>query len=192
MRRKILCMLVAFFAYGLLSSVGLAEQPKTYKLTYTCKDGQGFVTMIQKYHVLDGKKMRCETQTSTGDVIISIFRKDKKVIWVLYPQEKQYMEQPYEGWIWELAQNGAVEVMKQTARKTGKKRFMNIECDFYRGQDGELQSIYLFDPGRELILLIQNVKDNKVVSQIEATELSMDRPEGALFEIPSGYKKVKE
>lgn len=116
----------------------------------------------------------------------TIYRADKKVVWILMPKQKTYMEQPIKP---QDLTSRADKVQNETERKLlGKETVNGISCDKYRVSfkaDGKVQSIY------------QWIGDGMVVKSTavdgswssELRNIKKGRQKDPLFDIPAGYRK---
>lgn len=142
---------------------------------------KGDEPLTGKIHV-KGDKVRQET-TEEGDTQIMIIRPDKKITWMITPEEKTYMEMPYqpedktfEEWTAE---------QEKEAKYIGEETVSGLPCKKYeREEDGEktyfwISSKFPFpikveDP--EVTMEYRNIKEGSVPD--------------SLFEVPAGYEKM--
>ncbi len=142
---------------------------------------KGEDSMIVKVYV-KGNKMRQEA-TEEGERQIVIIRADKKISWMIDPEEKKYIEMPYEEegnlfeeWTQEKQKNAKFIADDQAAGLASKKYEVT--------EDGQKVTVWIStkysfpikveDP--EAIVEYKNIKDGPV--------------DDALFELPAGYEKI--
>lgn len=175
-RFAIVFLSFALALFGLLGSASALEfsadmivQPK------------GDEPMTGKIYV-KGEKVRQET-TEEGDTQIMIIRPDKKVTWMITPEEKSYMEMPYqsedktfEEWTAEKEKN---------AKLLGEETVSGLACKKYESiEDGETTFFWIAKQfpfpikveDAEVIMEYKNIKEGSVPD--------------SLFELPAGYEKM--
>jgi Domain of unknown function (DUF4412) len=165
----LLAVLPALSAGAVEFSADLVIQPK------------GDEAMSGKIFV-KGDKVRQET-SEEGETQIMIIRPDKKVTWMITPEEKTYMEMPYQ------SEDKTFE--EWTAEKEKKAKFLGEETasglpckKFETVEDGEktyfwISKQYAFPikvEDAEVTMEYKNIKDGSVPD--------------SLFELPSGYEKM--
>jgi len=129
-----------------------------------------------------GDKVRQET-TEEDEIQIMIIRPDKKVTWMITPEEKTYMEMPYqssdktfEEWTAEKEKN-AKFLGEETVSGMPCKKFEVIE-------DGEKTLFWL---SKQFAFPIK-VEDSEVTMEYKNIKLgSLDE---SLFELPAGYERM--
>lgn len=141
---------------------------------------------------IKGNKMRQEITTGTQKHV-SIIRGDKKVSWLLIPEQKVYMEVEYKE-PEPVTASGIEEATNNRAhqRLVGKETVNGYSCDKYEltYQDKSL--------GKQTVWISQKlgvmVKSEQMISGLPfSTELKniavKDVPD-SVFEIPAGYRKM--
>jgi hypothetical protein len=134
-------------------------------------------------------KIRTEAE-NRGMKSISIVRLDKKVIWVIMPDQKMYMEMPLK----EQETRGMTEkVAGETSRKKiGRETVNGIACDKY-------EVTHLNKSTGKQATIFQWLSDDKVpvksaaVDGAWSTEMKNIRRAGqpaSLFEVPAGYSRM--
>ncbi|MEN6437531.1 MAG: DUF4412 domain-containing protein [Syntrophobacter sp.] len=129
-----------------------------------------------------GEKVRQET-TEEGETQIMIIRPDKKVTWMLTPEEKTYMEMPYqsedktfEEWTAEKEKN---------AKLLGEETVSGLACKKYESiEDGETT---LFWIAKQFPFPIK-VEDAEVT--MEYKNIKEGSVPDTLFDLPAGYQKM--
>ena len=129
-----------------------------------------------------GEKVRQET-AEEGETQIMIIRPDKKVTWMITPEEKTYMEMPYQ------SEDKTFE--EWTAEKEKKAKFLGEETasglpckKFETVEDGEKT---LFWIPKQFAFPIK-VEDSEVV--MEYKNIKEGSVPDSLFELPAGYEKI--
>ena len=132
-----------------------------------------------------GDKWRIESQEKAIKSII-IYRKDKKVSWVIMPDKKMYMENPIK--TDELVGRTADKFPGEVVRKhLGKEKVAGLICDKYliTYKTNKSQSMYFWISGD---LPVKSAAVDGSWSS-ELRNIKMGRQPAALFELPRGYKK---
>ncbi len=166
----------ALLAFGMCGSAGAVDfsadmviQPKGDEAT----TGKIYVK---------GDKIRQET-TEENETQIMIIRQDKKVTWMLTPEEKTYMEMPYQSED-KTFEEWTAEKEKQS-KYLGDEVVSGLECKKYENiEDGEKTFIWISKKfpfpikveDAEVTMIYRNVKEGPV--------------EDSIFEIPAGYRKI--
>ncbi|MDH4152368.1 MAG: DUF4412 domain-containing protein [Nitrospira sp.] len=152
-------------------------------------------TIQQKIFVTPTKE-RKEMLTGAGDGGIMIFRFDSKVLWILMPSEKMYMENSMAGgqgqrqrddpsqWTYEDTAMGEetlsgirVTKYKTIATSTDGKKYGGFS---WRTREGiSIKQDLLYKEG-----------NNKKRMLIELTNVQIGRQDPRLFEIPEGFTKL--
>jgi outer membrane lipoprotein-sorting protein len=119
---------------------------------------------------------------------ITITRMDKKVAWILMPEQKMYMEQPLEP---TQAPSGSGKVEGETERKLiGKEMVDGKMADKYQvfyNVSGNKGSMFIWlVPGLNMPVKTAAI-DNSW--SMEYRNIRTDKQPDALFEIPAGYQK---
>lgn len=176
--RKMLLLSFAMIFAILLSSGSSFAVEFSADMVIQPKDDE---KMTGKFYIKGGN-IRQETDVD-GEKQILIVRADKKVSWMITPEEKMYMEIPWqEG-------DEAIEEWSATKEKdsklVGEETVAGYVCKkFERTEDGQ-KVIYwvpkkmpfpikIEDP--EAVIEYQNIKEGSISD--------------ALFEVPTGYNKI--
>jgi outer membrane lipoprotein-sorting protein len=174
-----LCTLSAALLFVFLLSPGVARSVEfSADMVITPK---GDEPMTGKIYV-KGDNVRQET-AEEGETQIMIIRPDKKVTWMITPEEKVYMEMPY------TAEDKTFE--EWTAEKEKKSKLVGEEtvsglpCKKYESvEDGE-KTYFWISPkfpfpirveDAEVIMEYKNIKEGSVAD--------------SLFDLPAGYQKM--
>ena len=129
-----------------------------------------------------GEKVRQET-SEEGEAQIMIIRPDKKVTWMITPDEKTYMEMPYQ------SEDKTFE--EWTAEKEKKAKFLGEETasglpckKFETVEDGEKTFFWI---PKQFAFPIK-VEDAEVT--MEYINIKEGPLPDSLFELPAGYEKM--
>jgi len=192
MSRRLL-MTVVFVLAGVFVSAPLwAAQLSRPQVEYSAdsvvQNEEG--TTEQHVYVTPAKERR-ETLTSSGDGSVQIFRYDSKVMWMLMPSQKMYMEHQMgknkgndpSQWEFEETVMGEevlndmkVTKYKTIATSTDGKKYGGFS---WRTKEGiSLKSDLLYKEGNEKKRMMTELKNVKIGKQ-----------DSKLFEIPEGYTK---
>jgi hypothetical protein len=137
-----------------------------------------------------GDKMRNEIQAQ-GQTIINIMRPDKKVVWIIMPQQKAYMEMPITQ---ETQQKMMTLTEKQKAKmkKVGTETIEGYTCDKYettmdlQGKSTTMYTWIATDLGMPIKVVSQDGSFSTEFKDIKPGEMA-----DSLFEAPQGYQKMK-
>jgi len=132
--------------------------------------------------------MRSEAEDK-GKKSISIIRFDRKVMWVLMPDQKMYLEMPWgDPAEWAATTKGA-QVLRESL---GAEQVGAFHCDktrvtaTYQG----MTSVYTEWVARELDGFVVKRQDEKGSWSTEYKNVQLGAPDPSLFEIPAGYQKM--
>lgn len=185
--------LIVFFSLFSYQPVSAAftERPKVeYSADSTMQTEEG---TIQQHVYATPTKERKEMLTGAGDGGIMIFHFDKKVLWILMPSEKMYMEHAIGGsqgqrddpsqWTYEHTAMGdetldgvRVTKYKTIATSTDGKKYGGFS---WRTKEGiTLKQDMLYKEGKEKKRML-----------IELSNLKIGKQDSTLFEIPADFTK---
>jgi hypothetical protein len=170
----------------LLLWVGLAQAAEFSASMITKASGMEIPGKIY----VKGDKMRNEIQAQ-GQTIINIMRPDKKVVWIIMPQQKAYMEMPITQ---ETQQKMMTLTEKQKAKmkKVGTETIEGYTCDKYEttmDHQGKSTTMYTWiatDLGMPIKVVSQDGSFSTEFKDIKPGEMA-----DTLFEAPQGYQKMK-
>ncbi|MFA6169660.1 MAG: DUF4412 domain-containing protein [Candidatus Margulisiibacteriota bacterium] len=136
---------------------------------------------------MGNNKWRMESEAA-GKKSVSIILADKKIVWVLMPESKMYLEQKLTpDKMMGMGEKAPGEV---TRKKIGREKVDGIMCDkyevTYKGPDGESKMYQWLSSDNWPI-------KSAAVDGSWSTEfknLKKGAQPGALFTIPAGYKKM--
>ena len=142
-----------------------------------------------KIYVKDSK-VRNEVQAG-GQTGIHILRPDKKVVWIIMPQQNAYMEMP----ISQEAQQKMMpltEDQKAKMKKVGTETINGYACDKYEttmSHQGKSMKVFSW-VATDLGLPIKIVSEDGSFS-MEYKDIKPGEVADSLFEVPQGYQKMK-
>jgi len=185
-------MLASVFLAVLPASAAQPARPQVeYSAESTIQNEEG---TIQQHVYATPTKERKEMLTGAGDGAIQIFRYDTKVMWMLMPSEKMYMEYAFgqkpqgqgsdpSQWTYEDTTMGEetlngikVTKYKTIATSTDGKKYGGFS---WRTKEGiNLKQDLLYKEGNEKKRMV-----------LELTNLKVGRQDPKLFEVPDGYTK---
>ena len=191
-------MIKKLMAYGLLVSlvcfvaVSCSPARNTSNWQFSADSVTKVGGMTQKATTyVDNGKWRMEAETPGGKMITFV-REDKKVVWLLMPDQKMYMEQALSEE--QMAMTKADKLPGEIKRENQGKETMNgVECIKY-------MVAYKPNPnGPELSIYQWLTKDNIPVKMSdvngkwtsEYVNLKRGKQDASLFEIPEGFKKLE-
>jgi hypothetical protein len=137
-----------------------------------------------------GEKARNEVQMA-GHPSVQIMRPDKKLFWVIMPQQKAYMEMPFTQ-EHEQKMLKISEQEKAKMKKIGTETVNGYECDKFEatiGPKGKSQKQFIWI-AQKLGVPIKMVTEDGSFS-MEYTDIKPEKLEDSLFEPPQGYRKMQ-
>jgi len=183
--------LATFAAWEPAYAAQMNRPQAEYSADATIQNDEG--TMQQKVFVTPTKE-RKETLTGAGDGAVQIFRYDSKVMWMLMPTQKMYMEHSMAGgppkgndpsqWTYEdtaIAEetlNGMkVTKYKTIATSTDGRKFGGFS---WRTKEGiNIKQDLLYKEGNDKKRMLT-----------ELNNLKIEKQDPKLFEIPDGFTKL--
>ena len=136
------------------------------------------------------KLVRNEVQTA-GIASIHILRPDKKVVWIIMPRQKTYMEMP----ITQEAQQKLLpltESQKAKMKKVGTETINGYACDKYEttmSHQGKSMKVFTW-VATDLGMPIKIVSEDGSFS-MEYKDIKPGEVADFLFDVPQDYKKIK-
>jgi outer membrane lipoprotein-sorting protein len=167
-------------------ATGLAQAAE---FTATMVTKAGDKEIPGKIYVKDNK-VRNELQVA-GMASIHIMRPDKKVVWIIMPQQKAYMEMPFS----QEAQQKLLpltEEQKAKMKKVGAETVNGYACDKYEttmSHQGKAMQVFTW-LATDLGMPIKIVSADGSFS-IEYQDIKPGEVGDSLFEVPQGYQKMK-
>lgn len=130
---------------------------------------------------VQGTKMRMEMGAPNGDEnLVTITRPDKKLVWVLMPEEKMYLEQPYQD---DPRMKEWTPAQEAKSKLVGKETVSGLECNKYQ-VEGE-QTFYWVSDKIGFPVKTQAPDGTMVLKNIQPGKVP-----GDLFEVPAGFEKL--
>lgn len=175
-----------FLAILLLLSASLSQAAE---FTATMITRAGGLEIPGKIYVKNNK-MRNEVEAA-GLTSIHIMRPDKKLMWIIMPQQKAYMEMP-------LSQEAQEKMMllpenaKNTMKMVGADTINGYACNKYETvmtHQGKAMKVFTCI-APDLGLPIHIMSEDGSFS-MEYRDIKPGQVEDALFEPPQGYNKMK-
>lgn len=144
------------------------------------KSGEG---TFQSRVFITNQKTRMESQDA-----VTISRLDKKVVWILMPQERMYMEQPFDD---SKAVARSEKVDNEIGRTlVGKETIDGMATEKYKilyEREGEQETMFQWIAVDTKIPVKLAAGDDSWT--IEYKNIKPGKQPDALFEIPAGYEK---
>lgn len=182
-KRSLLGMALATIC---LLSASLAQAAEFTATMITKAEG---MEIPGKVSVKDNK-MRNEIQAA-GHTSIHIMRPDKKLVWVIVPEQKAYLEMP----ISQGAQQKMLtltEDQKVTMKKIGSETIDGHACDKYEttmSHQGKPTKVLTWI-ATDLGVPIKVVSEDESFS-MEYRDIKVEKVADSQFEPPPGYQKMK-
>jgi outer membrane lipoprotein-sorting protein len=137
-----------------------------------------------------GEKARNEVQMA-GHPSVQIMRPDKKVVWVIMPQQKAYMEMSFTK-EHEQKMLNISEQAKAKMKKVGTETVNGYECDKYEttmGPEGKSPKQFIWIAPKLGVPIKMVTADGSF--SMEYKDIKPEKLEDSLFELPQGYHKMK-
>lgn len=139
---------------------------------------------------IKGDKMRHEFLDSEGHTV-TIVRRDKKLLWVLLPQERTYTEIPLRLSTRLPGQFLHIPTEALHRRKVGQETIAGLETEKYEvllpgGERGALKQFYWVSP--KLGWPVKMSCPEKQIA-LEYQDIREEPPPDRLFELPPGYRR---
>ena len=159
------------------------------EFTATMVTKAGGVEIPGKIYVKENK-VRNEVQAG-GQTSIHILRPDKKVVWIIIPQQKAYVEMP----ITHTAQQKMLpltEDQKAKMKKVGTETINGYACDKYEttmSHQGKPMQVFTW-VATDLGVPIKIVSEDGSFS-MEYKDIKPGQVADSLFDVPQDYKKMQ-
>ncbi len=180
MRRMLTFSVIFSVSLAVLAFPGIAHATVEFSADMAIVP-KGDEPMMGKIFI-KGEKIRQET-VDDDETQIMIIRPDKKVTWMITPDEKTYMEMPYqstdktfEEWTTEKEKN-AKFLGEETVSSMPCKKFEIIE-------DGEKTVLWI---SKQFPFPVR-IEDPEMV--MEYKNIKVAPVDDSLFELPAGYEKM--
>lgn len=192
MRTTLLKQIGVLFSALLLAGSGVAQNQPTveYSADSIMEHDEG--TMKGKVYVAPGKERR---EMSTGaEKMINIMRHDKKITWMLMPEDKMYMEMKQMAASQSKDDLSAYKIEQTTV---GKETMNGVETTkskiIMTGKDGSKMGGFMWMSKENIMVKMDAVsidKGEKNRFKTELTNIKIGKQDPALFEIPPGFQKM--
>ena len=159
------------------------------EFTATMVTKAGGVEIPDKIYVKENK-VRNEVQAG-GQTSIHILRPDKKVVWIIMPKQKAYVEMP----ITHTAQQKMLpltEDQKAKMKKVGTETINGYACDKYEttmSHQGKPMQVFTW-VATDLGVPIKIVSEDGSFS-MEYKDIKPGQVADSLFDVPQDYKKMQ-
>lgn len=184
-------VIAAVMMLGFTSATFAMDTPKAeYSADSTMETEQA--TMKSHISYSPGKERREMDQG--GKKQIMILRQDKKVMWMIMPEQNMYMESPLGGG--DRSRPADLSSAKVESTEAGSETVNGIATKKYKvivtTEQGKMGGFFWKTPDGILVKsdLIAMEKGSKIRMKTELTNLKVGRQDPALFEIPAGYKTM--
>jgi hypothetical protein len=128
---------------------------------------------------MQGNRMRMELDDVGDEKAVTISRPDKKVVWILMPEEKMYMEQPFQE---DPKMKEWTPSMEEQSKFIGNETVSGMDCKKYQVKGKE--TYYWISEKLNFPVKTQDPDSTMVLKDIRIGNVP-----GGLFEVPKGYEK---
>lgn len=181
-------VIAAVMMFGFTSATLAAEGPK---VEYSADTGMEMEQGAMKGHVYAAPGKERREMDQGGQKMITIMRQDKKVVWMLMPEQKMYMEMPING---DRPQPGDMSGYKIEQTTVGKETVNGVSATkgkvIMTDSKGAKMGGFMWTTADGIVVktdVIAMDKGNKMRMKMELTNLKVGHQDPAMFEIPSGY-----
>ncbi len=181
MRRPLIFSIVFSVSFAVLAFLGTAQAKAAEFSADMVIVPIGDEPMKGKIFV-KGDKVRQET-TEEDETQVMIIRPDKKLTWMISPEEKTYVEMPYQSTDKTFEEWTADK--EKNAKSLGEETVSGMPCKKYETvEDGEKT---LFWISKQFPFPIK-IEDSEVT--MEYKNIKLGPIDDSLFELPAGYEKM--
>ncbi|MBF0457370.1 MAG: DUF4412 domain-containing protein [Nitrospirae bacterium] len=195
MTRKIFVMSLTVFVFVLWVKSSPAAEPgllKNYTAVIETTTTKGNFSSTSKVVSKDGKQ-RIE-QSANGKKSVTIVRPDKKLVWMLMPDQNMFMEMPLDVKNQDIFSN-----MQDSKVKTDKEFLSNETIDNHpakkyhvtTSRDGKKESSGFIWEASDLNNFPVKYQNEDKTATMVWKNINFEPVQDAMFEIPSGYKKME-
>ncbi len=172
------------------ASLAWAAPPTDLSLTTVSKNPDGTVLHTIKSYLRDGTKLRMEILSAQGKMeAVSVYRKDKGLVYGLEPDTRTYTQSELKDGDWERELFAVFPESGHKLQKTGEATVLKTPCEVFTSDLTTLTMTFTLAKGSGVILKSEWLQKGQVMQIDEATAFSLAKPALALFEIPAGYKR---
>lgn len=169
-----------------VSLTGFPAQAGEFTATEIIKsDGQEMHGKI----FLKGQKIRQELGDE-GEFQVSIVRPDRKIVWILMPEEKRYLEMPFTAEAQKKFMLEKPDENQARMKHLGTETVNGFECDKYEispEQEGQPAKEYVW-VAKKLGVPIKYVSPE---GSMEYRDIKLEEVPDSAFEVPQGFKKME-
>lgn len=195
MTRKIFVLSLTVFVFVLwIKSSPALEQGwlKNYSAVIETTTTKGNFSSTSKVISKDGKQ-RIE-QNANGKKSVTIVRPDKKLVWMLMPEQNMFMEMPLDVKNQDIFSN-----MQDSKVKTDKEFLSNETVENHpakkyhvtTSRDGKKESSGFIWEASDLNNFPVKYQNEDKTATMVWKNINFDPVHDSIFEIPSGYKKME-
>lgn len=185
-------MAVVILCFSLVSATnGYSAKVINFSADQISTDPNGKIVAQGKLYISSrGARVEYPAPEGKGDMI-SIFRKDKNIFWMVNPAAKKYLEEQFD----EEKMNKALnQSTGRTVKVLGTEKVQGFRCTkksvettvIFLGITRKTESI-VWESSRFDMPLKTQTKDGAVT---ELRSIKTGKQSGKLFEVPAGYTKV--
>lgn len=181
-------VITAVMMFGFTSATFAAEGPK---VEYSADTSMEMERGAMKGHVYAAPGKERREMEQGGQKMITIMRQDKKVVWMLMPEQKMYMESPMGGG---NDQQGNMSDYKIEQTKMGTETVNGVSATkgkvIMTDSKGAKMGGFMWTTADGIVVktdVIAMDKGSKMRMKMELTNLKVSHQDQALFEIPAGY-----
>lgn len=168
--------------------------PPEPKVEYAADTNMETAQGAMQGRVFHARGMERREMNAGGQQMVSITRQDKKVMWMLMPEQKAYMEMPLgasrdqgdiSGWTFEQTVVGP-EVLDGV--KTTKSKVVA------KAPKGDKMGGFWWTTADDVVVKMDVLaldKGSKTRIKMELKNLKVGKQDPALFEVPAGYSKMQ-
>ncbi len=181
MRRMLIFSVIFSLSFAVLAFLGIAQAEASEFSADMSIVPKGDEPMTGKIFV-KGEKVKQET-CGDDETQVMIIRPDKKLTWMISPEDKTYIEMPYqsadktfEEWTADKEKN---------AKFLGQETVSGIPCKKYETiEDGEKTFLWI---STQFSFPIK-IEDSEMT--MEYKNIKLDPLDDSIFELPAGYNKM--
>lgn len=184
-------LLFAAMLFGFTGTTFAMDMPKVeYSADSSMETEQG--TMKGKVYYAPGKERR--EMNMGGQQTITIMRLDKKMMWMLMPDQKMYMENPLDSG--NHSKSTDLSNAKVESTEVGSETVNGVSTQKYKvivtTDQGKMGGFFWKTSDGILVKsdLVAMEKSSKVRMKTDLTNLKVGHQDPKLFEIPAGYSTM--
>lgn len=185
MRTSIILLIFAFLGILFVSLLVSAGPPDSYCIVYVNTDDKQQIASEERCYILNNTKMRIELIEDGKVSEIGLYHKERKSLYTLYPSSKLYSlhRMRDEDWNW-----GQKKVdFKNLGKKKGRTECLGYVCDTYEKKAANRITKTTVSRDYKVVFKIVTEEKGKIITQTEAKEFKLVKPDASIFEIPDGY-----